>query len=407
MRPTGVSRAAPSLSHQEDSRGETRTQNVLVMVDTSSEDGRAIARGISSYAVKHGAWNLWIQSASTPAAASTIADLGGDGVIAAFGNALDVTAAVTSGIPCVNVGTRIPDSCNVPTVTSNDIRTSELALEHFRERGLQNLAYVGPLSSPTCRHHAASFQAAARLAGIDCDLFDCISETVPPSEWAIRREQLEGMLRKLDKPLGVFTFGAGSANQVLQVCRWNNIPVPDHVSILSGKDDELLCSALTPTISAIRTASEQIGYEAARQLDDLFSRKRPLSSEVTAVDPVLVSARQSTEAIAINDPDLLSAVRFIRENACGGINVQEVADSVPIGRRSLERKFKEHFGRTPLDEIQRLRLGRVRELLIKTDLPVSRIASDAGFGTPEYMTTMFKSRYGLTPLKFRSQTRAR
>ncbi len=125
------------------------------------------------------------------------------------------------------------------------------------------------------------------------------------------------------------------------------------------------------------------------------------------IEPVMISSRQSTETIAIEDSDLLAAVRFIRENACGGINVQEVADSVPIGRRSLERKFREHFGRTPLDEIQRLRLGRVCELLIRTDLAISQIASDAGFGTPEYMTTMFKSKFGLTPLRFRSRTRAR
>ena len=125
------------------------------------------------------------------------------------------------------------------------------------------------------------------------------------------------------------------------------------------------------------------------------------------IDPIMVNSRQSTDSLAINDPDLLSAVRFIRTNACCGITVQEVADSVPIGRRSLERKFKDCFGRTPLDEIQRLRLGRVRELLVQTDLPISNIAKDAGFGTPEYMTTMFKCRFGLTPLKFRSQSRAR
>ena len=97
----------------------------------------------------------------------------------------------------------------------------------------------------------------------------------------------------------------------------------------------------------------------------------------------------------------------MRENAFGELTVEEVADSVPMTRRSLERKFNDWFGRSPLSEIRRLRIARVKELLATTDMPMPRVAEATGFGTPEYMTTVLKHEIGLTPLRYRSMTRAR
>jgi len=89
------------------------------------------------------------------------------------------------------------------------------------------------------------------------------------------------------------------------------------------------------------------------------------------------------------------------------LTVKEVADSVPLTRRSLERKFREWVGRSPLAEIHRLRIARVKELLATTDMPMSRISLATGFGTPEYMATAFKKEMNMTPLRYRSMTRAR
>ena len=43
-------------------------------------------------------------------------------------------------------------------------------------------------------------------------------------------------------------------------------------------------------------------------------------------------------------------------------------------RRSLERKFKENYNRTPLAELHRLRLARAKHLLAQTDQPISKVA---------------------------------
>jgi LacI family transcriptional regulator len=39
------------------------------------------------------------------------------------------------------------------------------------------------------------------------------------------------------------------------------------------------------------------------------------------VPPFGIATRRSTDVLAMDDPEVAGAVRFIREHACGGINV--------------------------------------------------------------------------------------
>ncbi len=110
--------------------------------------------------------------------------------------------------------------------------------------------------------------------------------------------------------------------------------------------------------------------------------------------------------IAFNH-DVESELRYIRENVFSELTVNEVANSVPMSVRGLQIKFKDAFGRSPLAEIHRLRIARVKELLASTDMPVASVAVATGFGTPAYMTTKFKRETGLTSLRYRAATRMR
>ena len=387
--------------------GKVNSKRVALLVDTSSEWGRNLVKGVSGYAVKHGPWNLWIESrgpirSGTSNELSLPANWNGNGIITPSIEP-DVLAALSRyQCPVVSVAhSPLNPQTRIPCVISDVKAVGEMALAHFVHRGVKNFAYVGPLECQNVHAHAKAFESAVINANGQCEVLD----NPKTLTWSQRRERLCQWLRNLDRATGVFTWDTPTAIEMIDVCNCNNISIPDDLLVLAGDDDELLCNTTTPTLSGVVTASEQIGYSAAKSLDAAM-RGEP-QELVQMVSPIMVNLRQSTDSLAITDPDLLAAVRFIRNNACRGITVQQVADSVPIGRRSLERKFKDCFARTPLDEIQRLRLIRVRELLVKTDLPISKIAEEAGFGTPEYMTTMFKCRFGLTPLKFRSYSRAR
>jgi LacI family transcriptional regulator len=67
----------------------------------------------------------------------------------------------------------------------------------------------------------------------------------------------------------------------------------------------------------------------------------------------------------------------------------------------LERRFQKYLQRSPYEEILRLRIERVKELLITTNLQIAEIAKQAGFSGVEYLSAMFKKRVGLSPRAFR------
>jgi transcriptional regulator GlxA family with amidase domain len=74
-----------------------------------------------------------------------------------------------------------------------------------------------------------------------------------------------------------------------------------------------------------------------------------------------------------------------------------------ICRAALEKRFRKHLNRSPKQEIRRIRLERIKQLLVETDLTLERIAELSGFEHPEYMSVLFKRETGQTPGHYRNQ----
>jgi LacI family transcriptional regulator len=116
-----------------------------------------------------------------------------------------------------------------------------------------------------------------------------------------------------------------------------------------------------------------------------------------------VIARRSTDALVVDDPDLSTALHYIREHACEPIGVKQVLRAIPLSRRALEGRFVRMLGRTPHEEILRCRLERAKQLLSDTDLPIKSVAGRVGVGTPEYLSVLFKRKLGISPSAYRTR----
>ena len=112
------------------------------------------------------------------------------------------------------------------------------------------------------------------------------------------------------------------------------------------------------------------------------------------------------DVLAIDDADVSTAVQFIREHACEGIKVEDVLAVVPLSRRMLEARFKKLLGVTPHQEISRLQIDRLKQLLVETDLSLQHLAPLAGFKHVEYLSVAFKRATAQTPARFRRQHRS-
>ena len=85
-------------------------------------------------------------------------------------------------------------------------------------------------------------------------------------------------------------------------------------------------------------------------------KQQPLASQTKLLKPEGVDARLSTDTLAVTDPYVATAIRFIRESVRSPIQVADVAREAGISRRALERRFAEVVGHSPAHAIQESRL---------------------------------------------------
>jgi LacI family transcriptional regulator len=164
-------------------------------------------------------------------------------------------------------------------------------------------------------------------------------------------------LRDLPRPCAVFVSSDGLGLQFLEVVRATGLRVPEDFAVLGVGDIDPICDLAYPPLSSIRTAAEAAGFEAARLLDGLRQGEPPPKSRIE-LPPLGVVARRSTDVLAVADYDLAKALRFIRDHAAGEITVEDVVSAACVSRSTLERCFRQLLGRSPLDEIYRVRVQR-------------------------------------------------
>lgn len=191
---------------------------------------------------------------------------------------------------------------------------------------------------------------------------------------------------------------------MLEACRRSGAAVPDEVAVIGVDNDEPLCAIAHPGLSSVWPDHLRVGYEAAALLDRMMSGHPPPTAP-TYIPPRGVVTRRSTDVLAMQDREMAAAVRYIREYACEGRSLKEVAEHLTMSRSVLQRRFKKAVGRTVHEEMMRMRIARAQELLSESDLPISVVAEKAGFNHQEYMGVVFRTHLGQTPAKYRKRYR--
>lgn len=383
---------------------QTSVRSVAVLVDTSTGWGRRVIRGVLTYANKHGSWDILLEPRGQSEPMRIPEGWRGDGVIARVSSGAMARYLHSLRMPVVNVSAiRLPKQ-QFPTVTTDTDALVRLATSHFLERGVRHFAYVGLANRSYSLQRQQAFQQACRDAGHDCAIYRQQSSL----DWQRRREHLGEWLRGLPKPVGVLTWGVQRGVELINEAKKCGLRIPDDVAILGGDDDELLCESVQPSLSSVVVPAEQIGHEAAALLETLLATKRrTLPPTHLQLAPLGIAARASTDLLAIDDPDVVAAIRYIQSAPDLPLRVCDVADAVAVSQRSLERRFQRYVQRTIAEIISESHLARARLLLATTDLPMSQVARKSGFSSQEYMATVFRKAEGLSPRLYRTQARGR
>ncbi len=377
-------------------------RRVAVMVDTATDWGRRVITGVVSYVRSHERWQLFIEPLGLEEHPLLPGGWQGDGVIARVSTSRMASHLKARNIPVVNVsGMQVPGA-RFPRV-ANDVRmVAKMAADYFVARGFKNFAYVSLLGFEPVAEQLDAFREALKEAGFSCTVHSVKTHNgAPIVDWNTNIHQLGEWLRSMPKPLAVLIWSGG--REVIYAAQHAGLSVPEEVSVMSGSDD-FLCEVSQVPISAVRVAAERIGYEAASQLDALMCGSGDPDFSIY-IPPADVVTRQSTDTLAIDDRSLIQALTFIRENSEKPIQVRETASRAGVSRRVLERRFKEVLGSSPAEHIRRSHLDRAKRLLAETNLAMPEVAEAAGFGSPAYMSFVFRKELGTTPLRYRREAR--
>ncbi|MDG4786300.1 helix-turn-helix domain-containing protein [Micromonospora sp. WMMD1102] len=102
-----------------------------------------------------------------------------------------------------------------------------------------------------------------------------------------------------------------------------------------------------------------------------------------------------------------AVLEWLDAHALGEVSLADVAAQAGLSPRTLNRRFHEETGRTPMQWVTGVRIRRAQELLETTDHGVDRIANLVGFASPANFRVQFKRHSGVTPNAYRSTFRAR
>ena len=385
--------------------GTRRALRVAVLVDTSTTWGRAVVRGINSYHLKHGPWEIFVEARGLEERLRVPPGWRGDGVVARINTERMARELKALRIPVVNVSAIETGGPRYPRVTTDLQASAELAARHFLERGFQHFAYFGLIGLGYVSTHRKVFEDIVTSKGGTFATLAVKPIAGAEPDWRLDLASLGEWVRGLPKPAAMLCWNASSAREIVFACHEAGLLVPEEVAVLSQADDEALCETSLVPISGVSVSGEGIGHRAAEVLDALI-RGPGQDLHTTLVAPLGIVVRQSTDTLAVRDPVLIKALSFLRENAAVLVRVSDVAGHAGVSRRVLERHFLEGLHRSPAEEIRRVHLDRAIRLLVETDLPMTQVAEMSGFGSQAYFSDIFRRHIGQTPLNYRKKNRA-
>ncbi len=313
-------------------------------------------------------------------------------------------ALAKAGVPVVDLNDQFAVA-GVPRIESDHRAIGAAAADHLLDRGFTRFAFCGFNDQAWSVGRRDGFVARLASLGHRRDgVFIRESSWTGPSAhpWEAEQGKIAAWLASLPKPIGVMACNDMRGQHVLDACQRIDLAVPEQAAVVGVDDDAVLCNLCDPPLSSVVPNAERVGYEAASMLARLMAGGTA-ATEPLLLAPVGVTTRQSTDVLAIDDPDVAAVVRFIRERACLGCSMKDVLRHAPLSRSLLERRFRKYLGRSPQAEIRAVQIKRVKQLLAESDLSLVEIAGLAGYSHPEYLSVVFKRETGQTPGQYRAQ----
>jgi LacI family transcriptional regulator len=374
---------------------------VAVFVNPAASKESNFFDGVARFAQSHH-WRIVTGGEVRRCSRSALSSWPGHGVIGFLRDAELAAALKRARIPAVNTSQR-GVRFGLLNVLPSFEDAGRTAAQFFLERGFQRFVFTheGVLDRYAGKY--GGFCDRLAESGHSCSIVRQQDPHLGNRTWAQCQRTLISHLRRLPKPVAIWAGNDPAAVRILEACEEAGIPVPKDVAVVGQGNERAFCRYTRPQLTSIDFDFERFGFAAAGVLEQLMAGGPPPAEPV--LPPWRLVERGSAETICGSDPQLVEALSYIEAHACDPVWVESVARHMGMGRRNLERLFRQHLLRSPNTEIVRVRVRRARQMLAETALPLAEIAAACGFSGLRGLRDAFRRLTGTTPRTYRSRNR--
>ncbi len=327
----------------------------------------------------------------------------GDGILAWLGAGDDLAEfVVQSKKPTVDFSYRRPH-LKFARVLEDHAHAAQLVAEHFLSRGFSNFIFYSDTDNWSYEERGEGFIEALKRSGHKCEWLrwqrspDYRNDR---EQWKRKRKWLVAQLKPAPKPLAVFAANDEQALEVLESSISAGLNVPEQVAIIGAENYLLAPDAMNTPISSVDTNLELLGYSGAALLEDLMNGK-PAPAKPIRVPAIGIVTRKSSDLLAVRHKGVANSLRFIWEHASQPISVKDLVGVAAMSRRGLHKAFLENVGRTPGQELQRVRIERAKRLLSESNHKLEVLANMCGYQNANSFCVAFKQATGTSPKQYR------
>ena len=305
-------------------------------------------------------------------------------------------------LPAVDVSAEAPSS-KLPRVITDDVAVGRMAANYFVDRGFRRLVYYGMENRYWSDARRDGFIAQANARGATAEYFHK-QEQEAEDRQGIYPSAAVRWLKRLTTPVAVYAGDDLLGTYLIDACRRLKLKVPEEVAILGTDNDDLYGQLRAPHLSSILLDTYNIGFRAMALLYQIM-RRRKLRTTQVLIPPLRVITRLSSDIFGVEDDLVREGLKMIHRNLKSGVSVKWLADQLAVSRPTMERHFVATLGRTPATEIQRIQMETARGLILDSDMPIARVAEEAGYSSPRQFSTSFHHYFDQTPRDMRKAKR--
>lgn len=320
------------------------------------------------------------------------------------------------GMPVVAFST-LQTMHSLPYISADSQKVAATAYDYFVNRQFTHFAFFGLTEARWSQERMTHFARCVAADGHRLHVFEggrisTANDLVPINQLWIGmtlnqgQQELLDWLRQLPKPVAILVSCDILACYLINTAREAGMSIPEDIAILGVDNDEAVCTICDPPLSSISFNLKKAGYDAAELLDAILAGRESLSGQCIRMQPAEVKSRGSTDIFAVEDPDMVKALKYIHHNRGQALQVDDIASYLCISKRSLQMKFKKVLGHSIHEEIIHAHFETARSLLLDTNLPLDTIAIQSGFHSTTNLRRAFKDLTGQLPHTWRDAHRA-